>query len=57
MRTPKEEVEKLMIEGMTFMQRQTTFTQALEVFDKMIITAPMFAEVSIELYIHRTFSR
>ena len=57
MRTPNEEVEKLMIEGMTFMQRPTTFTQALEVFDKMIRTAPMFAEVSIELYIHRTFSR
>lgn len=47
MRTPNEEVEKLMSEGLVMMQRPSTFNQALEIFDRMIKAAPTFAEVSL----------
>ena len=44
MRPPDPSIENLMAEGMVAMSRQNTFPQALEIFSKIIDTAPSFAE-------------
>lgn len=44
MRPPDPSIENLMAEGMVAMSRQNTFPLAIEIFTKIIDTAPSFAE-------------